>query len=209
MADEPTGIQPVTLPDPVQDLLKEYGFEVSEKGLADMKREFGVTKADMLKYKADAKNKSELEKELQTLKDAEEQRRQATLTETDKIKEERDSLKKLIADKDAAIQQMQRTMTMKEVMFESLKDKPLTTIREKLYQAAASAQEWADAEDLKAIFLQIDADLENDLKASRVTLPAPGDGAGGAGKAGDPGADKYDENYFRILEQKSRGIKVP
>lgn len=208
MADETTQTTTVTLPDPVQDLLKEYGFEVSEKGLADMKREFGVTKADMLKYKGEAKSKTELEKELQTLKDAEEQRRQASLTETDKVKEERDSLKKLIADKDAAIQQMQRTMTMKEVMFDALKDKPLASVRKQLYQAAASAQEWADAEGLKTIFSQIDADLEADLKASRVTLPAPGDGAGGAGKAGDLGASKYDEAYFRDLELKSRGVKV-
>lgn len=209
MADEQTVTTSVELPEPVQGFLKEFGFEVSAKGLEDAKKAFSEKTNDLKKFKDEAKGKSELEKELQTLKAAEEQRRQATLSETERLKEEKAALEKSIAEKDKAIQQVQRTMTMKEVMFESLKDKPLTTIREKLYQAAASAQEWADAEGLKAIFTQIDADLENDLKASRVTLPAPGDGAGGAGKAGDPGADKYDENYFRILEQKSRGIKVP
>lgn len=209
MADEQTTTTSVELPEPVQGFLKEFGFEVSAKGLEDAKKAFSEKTNDLKKFKDEAKGKSELEKELQTLKDAEEQRRQATLTETDKIKEERDSLKKLIADKDAEIQKRDRRMLMRDTIHDALKDKPLTTIREQLYQAAASAQEWADAEGLKAIFTQIDADLENDLKASRVTLPAPGDGAGGAGKAGDPGADKYDENYFKILEQKSRGIKVP
>lgn len=203
-----TQTQQATMLESVTALLKEFNFEVSEKGLADLKKAFTDNKTDLMKFKGEAKGKSDIEKQLADLQAAEEQRRQATLSETERLKEEKAALEKSIADKDKAIQQGLKNMLLKETMFDALKDKPLASVRKQLYQAAASAQEWDGAEALQSIFKKVDTDLDNDLKAHKVTIPAPGDGAGAGGGTGG-GETKYDADYFRNLQRRAAGVPVP
>ena len=207
---EVTGTETVTTPttgtepsaDEVKAFLTEFGFTIA----ADARKALLKYKEDVTQLKGEAKGKSEIEKELETLRAEAEQRRQATLSETEKAKEENAKLLKEIAERDGEIQKRDKLMTMKDVMHEALKDKPLATVRQKLYQAAASSQEWDGAEALKSILKQVDTDLEADFKALNVTLPAPGDGAGTGGGTGGGEAGKYDEAYFERLKAKPRGV---
>ena len=201
----PEGEGTIQIPEAMGQFLTEHGFTVDEKGMADAFKAFGNYKTDITKLKGEAKGKSALEQELEQLRTAEEQRRQATLTETEKVKEEKAKLEKALLEKDQLILKGQKDMLLKETMFDALKDKPLTSVRKQLYQAAASSQEWDGAEALMSIFTKVDTDLETEFKALKVTIPAPGDGAGAGGGTGG-GATKYDEAYFDRLQKKSVGL---
>jgi len=201
----PEGEGTIQIPEAMRQFLTEHGFTVDEKGMADAFKAFGNYKTDITKLKSEAKGKSALEQELEQLRAAEEQRRQATLTETEKVKEEKAKLEKALLEKDQLILKAQKDMLLKETMFDALKDKPLTSVRKQLYQAAASSQEWDGAEALQSIFAKVDTDLETEFKALKVTLPAPGDGAGAGGGTGG-GATKYDDAYFERLQKKSVGL---
>jgi len=201
----PEGEGTIQIPEAMRQFLTEHGFTVDEKGMADAFKAFGNYKTDITKLKSEAKGKSALEQELEQLRAAEEQRRQATLTETEKVKEEKAKLEKALLEKDQLILKAQKDMLLKETMFDALKDKPLTSVRKQLYQAAASSQEWDGAEALMSIFTKVDTDLETEFKALKVTIPAPGDGAGAGGGTGG-GATKYDDAYFERLQKKAVGL---
>lgn len=201
----PEGEGTIQIPEAMVQFLTEHGFTADEKGMADAFKAFGDYKTDITKLKNEAKGKSALEQELEQLRAAEEQRRQATLTETEKVKEEKAKLEKALLEKDQLILKAQKDMLLKETMFDALKDKPLTSVRKQLYQAAASSQEWDGAEALQSIFAKVDTDLETEFKALKVTIPAPGDGAGAGGGTGG-GATKYDDAYFERLQKKAVGL---
>jgi hypothetical protein len=191
------------IPGAVAAMLEKHGFEVSEKGMQDFDRAFDSYKVDLPKFKDGAKEKDTLAQKLAEYEKREKEKADAEKTEAQKAKELADERARLLEAKDAEITKLQRDRVMDAVLFESLKDKPLTGIRRQLYEAAASREQWDTADDLKAIYKNIDKTLEDDLKASRVTVPAPGD-SGGGGSAGG-GDTKYDESYFAQQEARMRG----
>ena len=132
----------------IDELLKSKGFDSLEK----MAEAFEKNKADMMKYKGEAKSATALETELQTLKDAETARGDAEKTELELLQAKLATSEAATATANAAT-----LAATRKAMLEVGISEQIGTVHENLRGFAADylrtvlpAQEWADPEALKA-----------------------------------------------------------
>jgi chromosome segregation ATPase len=173
---------------------------LEKRGLKDIGQLESVLegyKTDIGKFKNENKDLSGIKSEYEKLKAEAEQRRQAELTETQKLQELNEKKEQQLNDLQGKIKQMEKAQLKDRVLFEHGKDKPLLGTRMKLYDIASKTAAWETAEELKEVFAGVDAEFDSELQALNIQLPAPGDGKGGSGNGGSGG--KYDQNYFNSL----------
>ena len=177
--------------DALQNFLDKYHLDSLEK--AD--EVLGSLKNDVSRLKNDKKELSGVQKEYERLKAEAEQRRQAELTEVEKLSETVGLKDKTIEELTGKVAAMEKARIQDKVLFAHAKDKTLLGTRMKLYEVAAKTQEWDSADALKEIFANIDKEFDAELKASNIKLPAPGDGSAG----GPTGETQYDQTFFKTF----------
>lgn len=129
-------------------------------------------KSDLDKHRT---RKNDLDEAQNKLKDYEakaEADRLAKLSEDEKIREQLTAKEKALLEKEAELERIKKESVLKEVMFDALKDKPLSKIRRELYLAKAKEINWKDASELNDAFKKIDEEIEEDVKSvKKGTLP--------------------------------------
>lgn len=158
------------LSEETQAILTKYGL----KDVKQLDEVFGSYKADIQKFKGENKELSEAQKRLIKLEAEAEEKRQAELSETQRLKEENEKKDKAYNELQGKIKSMERNQLYNTTLFDHGANKPLMNIRKTLYAAAAGSQAWETDEELKAIFTAVDTDFEKAIKEG-TTQVAPGD----------------------------------
>ena len=168
---------------------------LAKRGITDISQLDGILdtyKGDVTKLKGDNKTLSESQKRLVELEAEAETRRQATLTETQRLTEEGVKKDKDLAELRGKVAGMERSQLKDRVLFKHAKNKPLLGTRVQLYEVAAKSQEWTTEEELQKLYVKVDEDFDAELKAMNISIPAPGDG----NVIDQTGKTKYDANFF-------------
>ena len=171
----------------IDELLKSKGFDSLEK----MAEAFEKNKADMMRYKGEAKSASTLETELQALKDKEAARNDAEKTELQKLQDKLAGVEATAAQFQAVALKATRSAMLEKGIAEHLGNVP-----EKLRGFAADylrtvlpAQEWADPDALKATITasieKFGEKLPDDMKVVPSSETPPPRNQGGPAPAGN------------------------
>lgn len=205
MAEVETPVTPVETPAPAGELDPAAVKALLDKrGLKDISQLDGILdtyKGDLGTLKTENKDLKAIKAEYETLKADAETRRQAELTETQKLQEMNEKKDKDLAELQGKIKQMEKSQLKDRVLFKHGKDKPLLGTRMKLYEVAAKTKDWENEEQLQAVFAEVDTEFDAELKALNIQLPAPGDGDGGKGGGSD---SKFDQKYIDNLFKKKK-----
>lgn len=178
----------------VKSFLDKFGFDSLEKA----EEVLGKYKNDLKGLKSKAQTADELQKKLEEYERLAEEKRKSELSEVDRLKEELDKKDMTFQEMQNQLESMKKDRIFDRVMFDHMKDMPLSGTRSKLYAMAVKTSEWSTAEELQEILTQVDNDFDAEIASAGIKLPAPGDGENGNRTTGS----KYDEKYFKDFYKK-------
>lgn len=162
-----------------------YGF-ASEDAMAAA---FDELKADLKKHKQAARSASEMERKLAEYEAAEQKRREAEMTEAQKLAQRIAAMEKQLEERDAALAATRREALLERSIAQRLAGRAPaeSAILRRLLVAAAAGQEYADERELVEIFGPVEAEFDA-LRASlaSVSEPAPSKAGGSPGLASAP-----------------------
>jgi hypothetical protein len=150
-------------------------------------------KTDVTRLKGENKTLSAEQKDYQLWKAEAEKRKEAELSDLQKMQLAMGEKDNHVTSLTATITSLEKARIQDRVLFEHSIGKNILGTRMKLYEMASSAQEWATPEELKVIFSKVDADFDAELKGVTNIKPAPGDTYGG----GSSGATLYSPEFFK------------
>lgn len=163
---------------PARPLYERYGFEDEDA----MAAAFDELKADLKRLKSQARSAGELERRLAEYEAAEQKRKEAEMTEAQKLAQRIAAMEKQLAERDAMLTAKQREIVTERVFAQKLSGRPSeeAAILRRLMAAAVSGQEFADEAELTEMLKPVEAEYD----AFRATLG----GGGGGGQAQRSGA---------------------
>jgi len=139
-------------------LHERYGFENEDK----MAEAFEALKGDVGKYKTEARSAKELTEKLSALETAEAKRREAEMTETQKLAERLAAMEKQVTERDALIAAKDRAILTERVFSSKLNGKTPeeSAVLRRLLSSAVAGQTFADEAELAELLKPVEVEYD-------------------------------------------------
>lgn len=152
-------------------LHERYGFESEDK----MAEAFEALKGDVSKYKGESRSAKELAAKLEALEAAEQQRKDAELTESQKLSKRIADMEKQMQERDALIAAKDRAILTERVFSSKLSGKTPeeSAVLRRLLSSAVAGADFADEAELAELLKPVETEYEA-LRAKFGTGGGPG-----------------------------------
>lgn len=139
-------------------LHERFGFETEDA----MAEAFEVLKADLKRYKTEARGTKELQERLAALEAERTKAAEAEMSEVQKLQKRLSDYEKAIAERDARVAAAQREVLTERVFGSRLagRSPEEAAILRRLYGSAVAGQNFADEAELAELLVPVDADFD-------------------------------------------------
>lgn len=177
-----------------EQFMSEFGF----KSLAEAKAAMSKYKADLVQYKGEAKTAKELSDKLAALEAAEKQRKDAELTEVQKLSARIAEQEKQMQERDARIAAKDREILTERVFSQKLSGKAPeeAAVLRRLLSSAVAGQTFADEAELAELLKPAETEFEA-FRAKMGAGAGPGIGQAGA-PSGSPAAASAARDFLNM-----------
>ena len=177
-----------------EQFMSEFGF----KSLAEAKAAMSKYKADLVQYKGEAKTAKELSDKLAALEAAEKQRKDAELTEVQKLSARIAEQEKQMQERDARIAAKDREILTERVFSQKLSGKAPeeAAVLRRLLSSAVAGQTFADEAELAELLKPAETEFEA-FRAKMGASAGPGIGQAGA-PSGSPAAASAARDFLNM-----------
>ncbi len=141
-----------------EQFMAEFGF----KNMTEAKGALAKYKADLTTYKGEARSAKELTEKLSALEAAEAKRREAEMTETQKLAERLAAMEKQVTERDALIAAKDRAILTERVFSSKLSGKTPeeSAVLRRLLSSAVAGQTFADEAELAELLKPVEVEYD-------------------------------------------------